>query len=894
MRRFFEGNIAFAWTVASILGLTFIALATPAAAGEVLPPISERFADDEITETPNFQKHVVPLLGRLGCNGRACHGSFQGQGGFRLSLFGYDFKADYVALTDEESPRLDKENPLESLMIAKPTSEDMHEGGKRYDVDSWSYNVIHQWIKDGAQFEPELVKLENLRIEPSEIQFTKAGDATPLRVIAVWENGVEEDVTPLCRYKSNDSEVAKVDLDGRVTSGAAGDTHVVVSYDKAVVAVPVIRPVTDKVGDRYPQVVTKTAVDSLVVAKLKKLGVVPSEVCTDEEFLRRVSLDLTGTLPSANEVREFLADSSKGKRQAKIDKLLDSPAYVAWWTTKLCDFTGNNTEQTINLAHSRDGASKHWYEWIYSRVEENAPYDNLISGIVLGSSRQEAETYTEFCEAMTDIHAGVDGATFADRSTMPYYWARRDFRQPPERAISFAHAFLGVKIQCAQCHKHPFDQWSKDDFDEFSKFFSGVTSSNSGAPASRKEYSAILAGIETADLKGGQLRRKFTELLKDGKLVPFPEVYISHNPKGAKNARKRPNKKNAEAPQVAGFARMLGGQNYDLAQITDPREPLMNWLRAEDNPYFAKAFVNRVWAAHFGSGIVNPPDDLSIGNPPSNRALLEYLATGFIGSKFDMKWVHREILNSESYQRSWRPNDTNLQDRKNFSRAIPRRLPAEIVHDAILQATGSDEFAAKWRTEMDDRAIAIAGGGSRDNSSVYALGVFGRNTRESSCDCDRSDMPNLLQTIYMQNDQDVLKMIDRRGDGWLRQVATALGAKESEIPPNVTAQLVRLDRSIKQLEKRGNKEALKKSQDRRQALFAKYGDPNEKPKIDDESDADFAKIIDDAYLRTVSRYPKQEEKERALAYIAEGDDKVESFRGLVWALINTKEFIVNH
>jgi hypothetical protein len=227
------------------------------------------------------------------------------------------------------------------------------------------------------------------------------------------------------------------------------------------------------------------------------------------------------------------------------------------------------------LTNSRDGASKYWYEWIYQRVDENKPYDELMAGIVLGTSRNSDETYTEYCESMSKIHSGADGLSFADRETMPYYWARRDFRQPAERAISFAHAFLGVRIQCAQCHKHPFDQWSKDDFDEFSKFFAGVTSSNASAPSSKKEYNEILAQYETKDLKGGQLRRKFTEFLNEGKTVPFPEVYISHDPKKAGNAnRKRKNQPKNKKP-VVQMARLLGGTEMDLAKIEDPRQPMV-------------------------------------------------------------------------------------------------------------------------------------------------------------------------------------------------------------------------------------------------------------------------------------------------------------------------------
>ncbi|MFP6678303.1 MAG: DUF1553 domain-containing protein, partial [Pirellulaceae bacterium] len=589
-----------------------------------------------------------------------------------------------------------------------------------------------------------------------------------------------------------------------------------------------------------------------------------------------------------------LLDTRNDKRAQKIEQLLNSPAYAAWWTTKLCDFTGNNSDQTQNATYPRTASPQYWYDWIYRRVEENVAYDELVAGIVLGKSRNEGESYTQYCESMGDIYSANNGATFADRETMPFYWARRDFRQAPERAISFAHSFLGVRIQCAQCHKHPFDQWSKNDFDEFSKFFGGVTASNRSAPDANKEYQAIMAKVDTDGLRGGQLRKKYEQLMKEGGVVPFPEVYVNHRPRPEtddKSKKKRP-VRNAGAKSAS----LLGREATDLSRIVDPRQPVMDWLRDADNPYFSKAFVNRLWAAYFGVGIVDPPDDMSLANPPSNRALLDHLATGFIEHEFDMKWVHREILNSETYQRSWRPNDTNLHDRRNFSRALPRRLPAEVVYDAIHQATGSDEYVHRWRVEVGDRAIAIAGSGTRMRGNAsYALSVFGRNTRESSCDCDRSETPNLLQTIYLQNDEDVIKLIDRRGDGWLSQVAKQLGvSQKKKIPANIITQFERLDTSIKRIAKNGSKEQRRKLMARRKALVKRYGDPNDVLEVEVNEKVDLRKIIEDAYLRTVSRTPQKSEMDRSLQYINEGDDKVESFRGLVWALINTKEFVVNH
>ncbi|MBH57484.1 MAG: hypothetical protein CMJ82_09900 [Planctomycetaceae bacterium] len=342
-----------------------------------LKSVDLRFEDAQTDEVPDFQRHVVPLLSRLGCNGRACHGSFQGRGGFQLSLFGYDFAVDHQALFNEDSPRVNLESPNDSLIIAKPTDEFEHEGGKRYEKESWEHNLIRQWITGGAKFEENSVsKLLRVEITPEEILFSRQGQTEQLTVIAVWEDGTREDVTPLVRYYTNDNLIADVDQDGLVTSGESkGDTHVVISYDKAVVPIPVLRPLTNLVGKRYPKIETPTRIDELVVEKLRKLGIVPSDIASDAEFLRRVSLDISGTLPTAQEAAEFIQDKSPNKRAQKVEALLNSPGYAAWWATKLSDFTGNNDQQLVNTSPIRTGPGEIWYRWIEQRVAQNVPYD---------------------------------------------------------------------------------------------------------------------------------------------------------------------------------------------------------------------------------------------------------------------------------------------------------------------------------------------------------------------------------------------------------------------------------------------------------------------------------------------------------------------------------------
>lgn len=874
---------------------------TAQAADETLKPIDQRYKSAAVEETPDFQRHVVPLLGRLGCNGRACHGSFQGRGDFRLSLFGYDFKSDHKALLNEQDEmRVNVDSPLDSLIIAKPTDEFNHEGGERYKKGSWQYHVIRKWIESGAPFEEVEVKtLSRLELTPAEIIFDGEAKKTQLKAVAIWPDGSREDVTPLCRFKTNDDQVAKVTENGLVTSNKPGDTHVVVFYDYAVVPVPVMRPVSALVGKKYPKVATPTKVDELVVSKLRKLGVAPSDLCTDAEFLRRVRLDMTGSLPTPAEVEQFLADKNPKKRSKKIDELLETPAYAAWWTTKLCDFTGNNEQQLNNVNPMRGAASREWYAWIRKRVENNTPYDKLVEGIVTAKSRKGDQSYTDFCEEMSSIYREGSDKSYEDLDQMTYYWARRDFRELEARAIGFAYSFMGIRIQCAQCHKHPFDQWSKDDFHQFKNFFSRVVAGRNGAsPEAKKEYNKLVDKLGLKGKRGGELRRMLPELLNDGKTVPFPEVYVSSRPQRSRN-------NDGEYPTFE-HAKQLGGDIVAIDGKDDPREALMTWLRSEDNRYFAHALVNRVWASYFNVGIVEPPDDLSLANPPSNKPLLDHLAKEFIKNKFDMKWLHRTIANSRTYQLSWKPNDTNRADLRNFSHSIPRRLPAEVVYDAIQQATSDDEKVVAMHEDPSGRAIALPSAGYRNNNNqgaAYALSVFGRSTRDSNCDCDRSMEPSLLQTVFLQNDREILQLVSSRRESWLDQVSRDLNPKSAS-KENPKRRVAELRKQIAQSQQKIRKLREKKQDDRvkqtvkrvaelrkQLAKLAPAANKSEKVEVSKEK---VDQLVNRAFLRTLSRLPSENELARSGKYITEADDTLSGVGDLMWALLNTKEFIVNH
>ena len=805
--------------------------------------------------------------------------------------------------------------------------------------------------------------MKRLEVTPAEILFSTKGEQTQLKVVAVWNDGTREDVTPLCRFKANDDQVAAISTGGQITGGKPGDTHVVVFYDSGVVPVPVMRPFSSQVGANYPQVKTPTEIDWLVVSKLKKLGIVPSELCTDAEFLRRVSLDLVGTLPTSSEVEAFLKNTSPEKRSRKVEELLERPAYAAWWATRLCDFTGNNDDVLNNVVPSRKRrASQDWYDWLQHRVANNTPYDKIVEGLVMATSRDKGENFKDFSTSMSGLYQEETAEKFADREGMPYFWARRNFRKPEERAIGFAYTFLGIRIQCAQCHKHPFDQWTKDDFAQFQGFFTRV---NFGVnPSSKGEYNQMLAALNLGDKKGGQQRKAISEALGEGKTVPFQEVYVLAPRKGKTSAQKakgnqakalknlkatlaraqqrlkkleadggpaaqikmvkqqigrlkkrqknlmRPKKKRGNGNAPASTAKLLGGESFDLTKQADARAPVMEWLRRKDNRLFARAFVNRVWANYFNVGIVDPPDDHSLANPPSNGPLLAHLSQAFIENNFDIKWLHREIINSRTYQLSWQPNETNRLDDRNFSHSIPRRMPAEVVYDAIQQATASDKRAEGLHKDIAGRAIAIAGAGRRGkgrNGPGYALSVFGRSTRESNCDCDRSSEPSLLQTVFLQNDRETLQLIASNRQGWVEQVAGQLGIKsKARKGPMTTAKERALQKRMQKLRSQQKKaraakrmEEVKKLQVQIKAVLEdldRAADGRAVPKTQGQTVAalDASDIVKQAYLRTLSRYPSAAELIRSRKYLETSDDTMGAVRDLLWVLMNTKEFIVNH
>ncbi len=830
-----------------------------------LRPLSERFGELQKAESPSFRRHVIPMLARAGCSSRECHGSFQGRGGFQLSLFGSDWDHDHVQITQTKGGadliRVDMNDPEQSLVLLKPTAQIDHKGKERIKKGSWEYNLLLKWLRDGAKNDADRTgELQSLEVTPPELVFNHQGETTQLRVLAHWEDGTTEDVTQVTRFKTNDETVAAVSDEGLVSCAGKGDNHIVAFYDNGVLPVPVMLPVSDSIGPGFPPVATATKVDELVVNKLRKVGIVPSDVCTDPEFLRRVSLDLTGTLPTPDEVVRFTGDSSPGKRAAKIDELLKSPGYAAWWTTRLCDYTGDSP-RTVNLGgninRNAGDASRQWYQWLFKRVSDNMPYDQIAAGIVLATSRSSPEqSYKDYTTEMDSYFRADHPADYADHPTLAYYWQRRTVAQPTEKALAFTHTFLGVRLECAQCHKHPFDRWTKRDFEQFSAFFSPIAFNPGPQTKDNKNSEQISYQSVTTEIKdkitkeveeqspeskddpkkAQQLQQKalnseITRRIDAGEPVPWFELWV--NNRGGTGKAKNGNNNPAAAPKI------LGGPEVKLSDYPDSRKPLMDWLRDKSNPYFAKAFVNRVWASYFNRGIVDPPDDMNLANAPCNGELLNYLAQGFIDHGFDMHWLHREILNSDTYQRSWKTNATNQLDTRNFSHAALRQLPAEVMLDAIDMATASDQRLASFPSTIEDRAIGPGGignyskGKAQKGSDNYFLTIFGRPVREANCDCERTTDPTLLQTLYIRNDPNLLGKMEAP-TSWIAELRKAGGQLD-------------VDRAIEQ-----------------------------------------------AFLRTVSRPPTDQEMSNARADIAAARSSADGMRDLLWAMINTREFRVNH
>jgi hypothetical protein len=751
------------------------------------------------------------LFGRMGCNSGSCHGSFQGKGGLRLSLFGYDPAKDFLALAREaEGRRLDRANPDRSLLLLKATGQLPHGGQSRFGKGSWPYQLFREWIAQGATWTKGSGEVASVAVVPAEHAFTAPGQAGQLRVQATFTDGSTENITALCDFRTNDEALVEVTALGGLRAVRPGDTAVVVSYRGHVLPVSVLVPVPAAPGSRYPAVPETNYIDREVFAKLRRLNIVPSGLSGDGEFLRRVTLDTVGTLPTPDEVRAFLADTRPDKRARKIDELLAHPMHAALWATKFCDITGNNTDALENPPQRRARLSQMWHDWFRKRLAENVAYDEIVRGVLCATSREglSPEEYVKQVEEAEKIEKGFNGV-YAKRATLDLFW-RRQQRVPVEQwGEKTAAAFLGVRLECAQCHKHPFDRWTQADYRAYANVFGKLTFAIS--PEAQKVFRPVNA--ERGKRRAGKgvlplapLREVFLAAGKGGASLPDPDT-------------RRP------LP-----ARALGGPEIKVVPGEDPRAALFEWMRAPDNPFFARSFANRVWGHYFGTGIVHPVDDFALANPPSNAKLLDALAQDFVAHKFDIRGLERRVLNSRTYQLSSTVNDTNRLDRTNYSHSYVRPLMAEVVVDALNAALGTGETFGP-DTPAGTRAIEVGASRLQNGAVNYAFRIFGRPPRSTACDCERAMGPALPQKLYLMADP-------------------ALLAK------------------------------LRAPQNRLKALLA--------AKADDDA------ALDELFLATLSRLPDAEERAAFAERRAGKKDRQAAFADVLWALVNTNEFIFNH
>lgn len=623
-------------------------------------------------EPVTFLRDVAPILNKAGCTSGPCHGAAKGKNGFKLSLRGYDPQFDYEALLyDLSGRRFNRAEPARSLMLAKPSQQVPHGGGLRFEKDSAYFKIIENWIAQGVPYgDPAKDAVASLEVEPTEVRMPKPGETVQIKVRAKFADGQTRDVTKEATVESNVTDLAKVDAAAAKVSGErVGEATLLVRYQGKLATIPVT-VMNPKPGFTWKPVAQQNYIDQHIDAKLQKLHIEPSPLATDAEFLRRVSLDLTGQLPTAEETRAFLADAtpSKLKRDRKIDKLIGSPAFVDHWTVKWGDLL-----QSSRKFLGEKGAFG-FREWIRASVAANKPYDKMVRELLTAR-----------------------GSSYDDPAGN-YFRATRDAKPTMEKTTQ---VFLGVRMVCAQCHDHPFERWTQNQYFQMAAFFSAV---------------GLRPGYEVGE-----------EIVYD--------VRTNYEMKHPKDSR-------VMAPQflVASTAPVK------IPADDRRRDALAEWLVSKENPFFAKAMANRVWSYFLGRGIIDPVDDIRASNPPVNPQLLDALTKDLLDHNFDIQHLMRTIVKSRTYQASFQTNEWNAGDADNFSHAMPRRMPAEALMDAVEQAAGArpkfpDVPEDTNASQLPDPHVGADG----------FLDLFGRPSRESVCECERRSDFSLPQALNLVN-----------------------------------------------------------------------------------------------------------------------------------------------
>lgn len=706
----------------------------------------------------NFTNDIVPIFTKAGCNAGGCHGKASGQNGFKLSLLGFEPQEDFEHIVKEaRGRRVFPAAPDQSLLLTKAVNSTPHGGGKKLDPKSDEYAILKKWISIGMPWgretDPKIVSIE---VQPTQKVMTMKSEQQ-LKVLAKYSDGYVRDVTRSALYEPNDKSMAETTEGGAVKLfDLPGEVAVMVRYQGKIAVFRATAPLGAPVT-QVPK--SRNFIDDLVFSKLKMLGLPPSDVADDTTFIRRVTLDVAGRLPTPSEVQAFLSDANPKKRDAWVDRLLRSDEYADFfagkWSALLRNKRADPKDARGNFAFHR---------WIRDSLADNRRYDEFVRDVITASG---------------------------DVNTHPPVTWYRQAKDTTMQMEDTAQLFLGQRLQCAQCHHHPFEKWSQQDYYGFAAFFSTVSKKATSMPGEDIVFT------KRAEAQAINLRTK-------------------------------------QPVKPTG----LGSPTLALAPDDDPRVSLADWMGAKDNPFFAKALVNRYWKHFFNRGLIEPEDDMRESNPPANPELLNALAKSFVESGYDLKQLIRTITQSTVYQLSAVPNAHNAVDRQNFSRYYPKRLQAEVLLDAI-------NVVLDAKSTFDGMPVGTRATSLPDNSfnaTSYFLTVFGRPEGASACECERTQESSLAQSLHLINAPDIQKKLtDDKG---------------------------------------------------RAAAYAS-----------DDKRSDEAKLAE-IYQWVASRQPTPQQVKLGLAHISKRSAgktgaelvaaKRQAYEDLLWALINTKEFLFNH
>lgn len=710
---------------------------------------------------PRFIADVIPVLTRAGCNAGSCHGAGAGKGGFKLSLYGYDPELDYLSITRSAvARRIVRAQPDNSLLLRKPTMGVAHRGGLRFEVGSEDYRLLRAWIVGGVPGpDPKSPRVVGLDVTPAT-RTLAIGQTQRFRVQARFSDGTRRDVTDQTLFSPSDETVATVTPEGEAKVVGPGEGAVVIRYQGQVSIARVVSPFSQSASGRsgasgggtlrtavslsHAPEPASSPLDRCVDRKLAALGLRPSPPCSDSDFLRRATLDVLGILPTPEEARAFLADRSPDKRAKLVDSLLARPEYVDFWTLTWADLLRDSRQALPPKAMVA------FNRWIRQSVAENRPWDQFARTLLL-----------------------AQGSAYAD-GAVNYY---RAVTSPQDLSEATTQVFLGVRLQCAKCHNHPYDRWTQNQYYQMSAFFARVAAKKGERPEEQVVYVA-----DRGEVSHPKTRKEVAPCALDS----------------------------------TPLARDFSG---------DRRAALANWLTSPRNPFFARCLVNRIWKHFMGRGLVEPVDDLRLTNPPTNSELFDWLAADFVRHGYDIKALMRTILLSQTYQRSPDPAPGSERDTRYGSHFAFKRLGAEQLLDAVSAATGVPEKFDGYPQGL--RAVQLP------DSTVpsYFLDLFGRPARTTSCECERSDAPNLGQVLHLMNDASINGKLSAKGG----RVATLLAAR---VP----------DR----------------------------------------------KLVEELYLATFSRFPTVAEGQKAVHALAVSRNRAQTSEDLLWVLLNSKEFVFNH